>query len=76
MAWLTDKELETLEKKAGFIGVIHREGYEERKIEVRRLIEEYRRLKEEIKDEKTGGILLKGKADREGLNPNTGGKGS
>lgn len=50
MAWLTEAELKTLEKKAGFIGVVHREGYGEARIEVQRLIDEYRQLKKECED--------------------------
>jgi hypothetical protein len=52
VAWLTEAELKTLEKKAGFIGVIHREGYEETRIEVQRLIDEYRILKKEKEEKK------------------------
>lgn len=66
MAWLTEKELKTLEYKAGYIGVIHREGYEERKILVQRLIDEYRLLRKEFGDDGTSRDLPKREADSSG----------
>jgi len=63
VAWLTEAELKTLEKKAGFIGVIHREGYEETRIEVQRLIDEYRQLRKELENESSSRDLSSRKED-------------
>lgn len=47
MARLTDEEIEHLEKKIGFVAVLFRKGYEEKKIRVSDVIRELKLRREE-----------------------------